>query len=842
MSEVARGEDDVEAPVAAHVAIAISLGVLLLRACVGFETLAGWEADPLLDPAPSSGLTPGWSIAIDGVSMCAAGAALMLLRGRVSLISSCVWAVVAIVIGYHGVLAPHADLQHLRIGASWLSAITLGVVLSAAGVGTDRRVRSLITGCLVGFSTLLACKGALQVFVEQPAMIESFKQNSTLFYQSQGWEPGSTMARAYERRISQTEAIGWFGLSNVFASICAALVPIGLACTFGAWRIRRAGRKAAGAETSPRTGSGLILACAGATALAISGVIMAGGKGGYVAMALGVSVLGLLAALVRLASGGGSRGRMASRLAGALGVASVLGALGVIAIRGVIGDRLSELSIWFRAFYVEAAFRVFGERPLLGVGPDGFKEAYTRLKNPLSPEEVASPHSIFFDWSATLGIAGVALALLGLWWAWRCGAGLVEAHAAESSTGDHASAPTLIAPFTADETEVQHAVERTLARMICAVGALVVLGSLYLERAALGPAQGLMMVTGLVLWCVLGVCAMTSAMRDGFAKLGVAAGAIAMLTHAQIEVTGSWPQSCGVFVALLGLAASSAGATRRDFAPHREPRSRASGAIVVIVGLAFAAAALAALGFDRALQRAAEPLRAIALARMIVRLEGDRSIPAGEYARMVIEASERLAGETGEDVLATPAGLLTASNRAEPALTLNAASALDAVSLRSWLPSIRDWRIDRERKRLILNTARRLVQSDSKTATALARDVFFRPTDERERAYASKLAWDASAGGALLDAGVQGVLTRQEHVRLLEACTRSDAGNTRHWMMLLRVLRDRVTDADVPERAAGLKAAAQGALRADEMMRLDRQTRGLTDAERREVDAVLIRP
>ena len=52
--------------------------------------------------------------------------------------------------------------------------------------------------------------------------------------------------------------------------------------------------------------------------------------------------------------------------------------------------------------------RVFGDHALTGVGPDGFQQAYLFAKNPLSPEEVSSPHSILFDWLSTLGVAGLA--------------------------------------------------------------------------------------------------------------------------------------------------------------------------------------------------------------------------------------------------------------------------------------------------------------------------------------------------------------------------------------------------------------------------------------------------
>jgi hypothetical protein len=826
MSSVAdgqRGEADRDsrAGVAACVAVAVALGVLLLRACMGTETLAGWETDPLIDPAPSSGITPGVSITIDAISMFASGAVLMRMRARVSWVIAGVWAVVMGVLAYHAFISPGADVSQLRVGAAWASAITLGLVLNASGVGTDRRLRALVCGLLAGFVALIVCKGTLQIVVEQPTMIASFKQNSALFFQSQGWEPGSTMARAYERRVMQTEAIGWFGLSNVFASVCAAAVPVMLASAFGAWRKRR---EAIASDNEAGGGWGVIVGCGAMAAAAVAGVVIAGGKGGVIAMALGVGVMVALAVLVRASGRDQRRATVCARVAGAIGVLAVVGALGAIALRGVIGERMSELSIWFRAFYVEASLRIFGERPLVGVGPDGFKDAYTRLKNPLSPEEVASPHSVFFDWTACLGLAGVAMSLVMLWWLWRIGLGLVQRHAAETSG---------VARIAGDD--VDEAVEpRTLARLVCAVGAVCVLGSLMMERVALGPPQAVMMVGGLVLWCVLGACVMTSAMRDGFVKIGLAAGAIAVATHAQIEVTGSWVQSCGVLMALVGMAASGE-APAEERASSRIASSRIHGMAALVVGIAlYSAGGWPVMKFDRAIQAAAEPLRAVAFARATARAVADPGMTSDERDRLISDANDRLARFAAGESAVTVAGLLARAERAEAKLVVEAAAALDKFP-----PGVSDWRIERERKRLILTIARGMLASDPNGARKLAAQAFFRP-EEGERGYPSKLSWDASAAGGLLDAGVSWVVTPAEHLAMLEACTRADPGNTRHWMALLRMLRDR--PGVFVDQAAKLKAAAEGAVRADERMRLDKATRGLTDAERREVGAILIRP
>src|SRR5690606_11618084 len=104
------------------------------------------------------------------------------------------------------------------------------------------------------------------------------------------------------------------------------------------------------------------------------------------------------------------------RLGGWVAIAAVGSALVAVAARGVAGEKIGELSLLFRWFYLQGSARIIAEHPWLGVGPAGFRDAYLLAKPALSPEEVTSPHSVVFDWMSTLGVlAGGAWAvLLGL--------------------------------------------------------------------------------------------------------------------------------------------------------------------------------------------------------------------------------------------------------------------------------------------------------------------------------------------------------------------------------------------------------------------------------------------
>src|SRR5690606_14992553 len=100
-------------------------------------------------------------------------------------------------------------------------------------------------------------------------------------------------------------------------------------------------------------------------------------------------------------------------------LAAVILPLAAIALRGLLGERLGELSLLFRSFYLRGAIAIIADHPLLGVGPAGFKDAYMLAKPAIAPEDVTSAHSVLFDLGATLGLAGLAWIALLAWWTWR---------------------------------------------------------------------------------------------------------------------------------------------------------------------------------------------------------------------------------------------------------------------------------------------------------------------------------------------------------------------------------------------------------------------------------------
>ena len=50
---------------------------------------------------------------------------------------------------------------------------------------------------------------------------------------------------------------------------------------------------------------------------------------------------------------------------------------------------------------------MFTSSPLVGVGPDGFQDAYLQFKPVRSPEDVASAHSMTVDWLASIGVVAI---------------------------------------------------------------------------------------------------------------------------------------------------------------------------------------------------------------------------------------------------------------------------------------------------------------------------------------------------------------------------------------------------------------------------------------------------
>jgi hypothetical protein len=430
---------------------------------------------------------------------------------------------VALLLGL-GAVAYHAmyrgSLDATIEGFAWFATIAAAAAVACA-CSRDERLRPFVLAGLVAVVPVVMLRGALQVFSEHPATVATFNENKEAFFRAQGWTPDSPQALGYVRRLMQAEATGWFGFSNVFAGVAAAAAVL-LGSVSALYTNARAG---------------LRLLCAGASLLCIAGVALAGSKGGFAALIAGFVACALFAVFTRRPGVAGSKSAVA---AWAFTLAAVAGTLALVLARGAVGTRLGELSIFFRSMYLEGAARIIAAHPILGVGPGHFRDAYLLAKNPFAPEDVASPHSVLFDYVATLGVGGLALG--AVWF------GLVL-HSAK-------------VPFAAqpEDNEASHIGPRPfeevrdqlrLAGLVVAVG---VVGAAMLEQAIASPSVIGVRIVGLAMGTALaGVILMCGSHRA--VRIAGAAAALSLAAHAQIEMTFTTPGSM-LWLALL-LAASA---------------------------------------------------------------------------------------------------------------------------------------------------------------------------------------------------------------------------------------------------------------------------------------------
>ncbi|MFO0831324.1 MAG: O-antigen ligase family protein [Phycisphaerales bacterium] len=541
--------------------VLIILTVVALRCLSPFDPFPYWAGDPFESPAPTVGLTPATSVLLDCATALAAALAcsgMLAAELRRAAWSLAAAAVALLVVLRHS--GSPSGLDNFVYGSMQVSAFAgAAVVFATAG---RARIGRLVLAVLLGLLGLLLARSLQQVWYEHPRTLETFQATREQFFRSQGWTPDSPMAKAFERRLGQAEASGYFGMANALATLgaagfAAALgLGAGLRCTPDGCRKPSAGMLAG--QYAP-----------GACATII--VYYCGAKGGYAAWALGAAAAGVGLFFFRRAK------QSPPRVARFLGPAVVLATLGAVVARGLIGTRIGELSILFRWFYMEAAARIFGDHPLLGVGPMGFKSAYLLAKEPLSPEEVTSPHSVLLDLLCAFGIAGAALALLWTLWVSLGAARLLRpAGAAEKQ-------PALVD----DDTPSWKPAALILT--------LATIGAIALERDGMTPDTAFTRLAGLGLgvWIATSVVRILrsqagNAWNRAGVRVGLAAAALACAAHCQIELTSVTPGAGAWCLLLLALAGGWEGP---GSTVHPAPTLKRA-LVVVAVLIAFVGAAL----------------------------------------------------------------------------------------------------------------------------------------------------------------------------------------------------------------------------------------------------------
>ncbi len=497
------------------------------------------------------------------------GAALILLAARQRGRPLPAWLALAfaggcVVLGVH-VVRNHGDADTLLTGSGWLGALACGI--GAANIDRRSFVFRASVALLVALVAAQAAKGALQVLVEHPHTVEHYRQNREAILAANGWSPDSAAARLYERRLLQSEATGWVGMANVYATT-AAWGLVAFAGLLIAGRVRRAIIPGwSPVMTALVLG---LLASAGA-------LVMCGAKGGFGAAIVGLACLCAAWWWRRRVAQGSTTETAAPRWAYAVGPVLVFGVLGAVVARLLAGDAFEELSIRFRGFYLTGAASILFEHPLLGVGPSGFKDAYQQVKPVLSPEEPTSPHSVLADYAAGLGLPGLMCwGGIFLVLASRIGAGLF-AGVGESAVGG-------VQPL-----------RPAMRTVFLALGLAIVAGA-YTEVSIGSPEAIIARLISLAGGCFFawGVLRLWNAAGNLFPMTLCAAG-MAVVVHAQIELTPIHTGSAPWCFLAIGLAAAGA---RSDAA--QRPASRAAQLCVLgpavcfaaLLGLLFAAAPL----------------------------------------------------------------------------------------------------------------------------------------------------------------------------------------------------------------------------------------------------------
>lgn len=535
-------------------------GLALLKATAPSVAFPGWDLDPSMLAGPVVGLGPTANLGIDLFLVTLSGCILALAGAGGAVVRWWQWVLLLAglaTVAWHARFAPDAAQDHLTLGSAWAGAMCAGLSISAAA--RFENVARLTAGVLFGSIAFFALKAGVQVFVENPQTIEMFKANREAMLAAQGWTPDSFAAKAFERRLYDAPGTGWLGLSNVLstAGACVTVAGIVLIARGEARRI-------------------------GVVAGVVGGLVvlyLSGSKGGWGAAALGVAAIAAWPFFARRPWG-----------LPVLLLAMPLAALVAVAMRGIVGERVGELSLLFRAQYLDAAGAIFAQSPIHGVGPAGFKDAYLLAKSPLNPEEIASPHSVFFDFAATLGVGGVA-------WSVLLGSML-------ASVGGH--------PPQSGATA--RGVDHLVPRLVLLTLAFTTIGGAWIELEISSTSNVLVRVGGLAAAALIALTVIVIT-RSDVIRMAAALAAAVGLTHAMIEMTAVLSGSAALFACLLGLAAAARPVSVLTSVQRSFARA-APGLLLAVLGLLAASQVSVVSRWEAMLRSASESMgRSAALSR-----------------------------------------------------------------------------------------------------------------------------------------------------------------------------------------------------------------------------------
>jgi hypothetical protein len=527
-----------------HVSAVAIAALAALRCMIAFAPDVLFDSDPVLFPEPYAGLGPAGSLWLDvAIVLCCAAALLAEWMSRRAMHWGWIWlAVLPIpVVAWHGM----QSTGNLWLGATWTAAMLSAATI--AHLARHPRLRILVIAMLLSVLGPLLVRGALNVTIEYDATIADYQQHKTQIFADRGWTEDSPSAAIFERRLEQRNPTAWFLTTNIYGSFMGAglIVCIGLAI----------------AAARAKLGSGW-WGLAGLLAIPCAiGLWLSGSKGALLASAA------VLAIVLAIQLGEGLRARIA-RVGGWIAIGLIAVAIGAVVVRGSLLPESfhGEKSLLFRSQYMSASARIMADAPVVGVGPDGYKLAYTKHREPRNPEEVSSAHNVLLDWLTTLGAPALAWVALLIGMVWRSGRNL--------ALPDDADVAIAHVPETA---------ERRAYVLLLGLGTLLAcIPALRIEIPVLGEFSVLLRLLGAMSFFALAlVLGHVMVRADGRWFIGaVAAGALLMVMHGQIEMTGTQPASAVWMFSLLGVAAAPGlSATRASGTLF----TQAGGAIVLVL-------------------------------------------------------------------------------------------------------------------------------------------------------------------------------------------------------------------------------------------------------------------
>ena len=490
--------------------ILTGVGLIVGSAVIGLTgtpiDLSWFDVDPASVDHPALGLLPSQRFFLDVLMLFGAGLVFlmsMLLRRSIS------WWILLLailpvpIVLWHGWNDP-ADLEQ---GSVWIASIIGAVALSHAA--RHQSARSLGLALLMaGLAPLVLCSIG-QMFWEIPATIAYFESNREEVLAMQGLEPGSSAALVLERRLRNAVPTAWFDSTNLLASLMAAGSCFWLSLTLSGMR--------------SKLSSGVAGLC-GFLAIAMAAIVFATGSiGGLVVLFIGVLFLFVYRMLPESRS-----------TCGWWAIALVLLALIAAPLGSLLGEFPGVDSLLIRGGYVAGAAEITASSPLAGVGPAGFQSAWMSVRGDGSPEEIVSPHSMPWDWLATIGLLSlcwISLVLIALWWCLGRGDRMVQSpRGIHISWGLFASFLITMASF-----------------LLLQFNEIAVLGSGLILLRLLGWLSFIAM-TAWLLW-------LWRRVPTGM-TMGAAVAALVVVIHSQVEMTIQQSNTVPWILCMVGLAAS----------------------------------------------------------------------------------------------------------------------------------------------------------------------------------------------------------------------------------------------------------------------------------------------